>query len=91
MIGVIDKLIKDLTNELGITSVVITHEMPSIFRIADECIMLYGGKIVFQGTPAQLRNSHDPLVRQFLNGDPDGPINAPKQLSQLSDNLLGGG
>lgn len=51
MVGVIDKLIKDLTSKLGITSVVITHEMPSIFRIADEAIMLFGGKIVFRGTP----------------------------------------
>lgn len=91
MIGVIDKLIKDLTNELGITSVVITHEMPSLFRIADECIFLFQGRIVFQGSPAKLRASQDPLIQQFLNGDPEGPINAPKQLTHLSDRLLGGG
>lgn len=90
MIGVIDKLIMDLTGKLGITSVVITHEMPSIFRIADEVLMLYGGRIVFRGTPAKLRNSNDPLVRQFLNGDPEGPINAPRQLAELSDRLLAG-
>lgn len=90
MIGVIDKLIMDLTNKLGITSVVITHEMPSIFRIADEVIMLFGGRFAFRGTPQQLRNSTDPLVRQFINGDPEGPINAPRQLAELSDRLLGG-
>ncbi|MCC7508972.1 MAG: ABC transporter ATP-binding protein [Planctomycetes bacterium] len=90
MIGVIDKLIMDLTNKLGITSVVITHEMPSIFRIADEVLMLYNGRFVFRGTPEQLRRSSDPLVRQFLNGDPEGPINAPRQLAELSDRLLGG-
>ncbi|MBK8205866.1 MAG: ABC transporter ATP-binding protein [Planctomycetes bacterium] len=90
MIGVIDKLIMDLTNKLGITSVVITHEMPSIFRIADEVLMLYNGRFVFRGTAEQLRRSSDPLVRQFLNGDPEGPINAPRQLAELSDRLLGG-
>ena len=89
MIGVIDKLIKDLTSKLGITSVVITHELPSIFRIADEVLMLFNGRIVFRGSPEALRNSSDPLVRQFLKGDPEGPINAPKQLSELSERLIG--
>ena len=89
MIGVIDKLIKDLTSKLGITSVVITHEMPSIFRIADEVMMLFNGRIVFRGSPEALRNSTDPLVRQFLKGDPEGPINAPRQLSELSERLIG--
>ncbi|MCC6465631.1 MAG: ABC transporter ATP-binding protein [Planctomycetes bacterium] len=89
MIGVIDKLIKDLTSKLGITSVVITHEMPSIFRIADEVLMLFGGKIVFRGTPSDLRTSNSPVVRQFLNGDPEGPINAPRQLAELSQRLIG--
>ncbi|MBV6516511.1 MAG: hypothetical protein HPKKFMNG_02196 [Planctomycetes bacterium] len=91
MVGVIDKLIKDLTSKLGITSVVITHEMPSIFRIADEVIMLYGGKIVFQGSPGALRSSTSPLVRQFINGDPEGPLNAPRQLAELSQRLFGSG
>lgn len=91
MIGVIDKLIKDLTSKLGITSVVITHEMPSIFRIADEVLMLFQGRIVFRGTPEQLRTSNDPVVRQFMNGDPEGPINAPRQLSELSERLIGPG
>jgi len=89
MIGVIDKLIKDLTSKLGITSVVITHEMPSIFRIADEVLMLWNGRFVFRGTPEALRNSSDPLVRQFLKGDPEGPIGAPRQLSELSERLIG--
>lgn len=91
MIGVIDKLIRDLTANLEITSVLITHEMPSVFRIADEVLMLFNGRFVFRGTPEQLRNSSDPLVRQFINGDPDGPINAPRQLSELSERLLGPG
>ena len=91
MIGVIDKLIRDLTAKLGITSVLITHEMPSVFRIADETIMLFGGKIAFRGTPSELRNSTQPVVRQFVNGDPEGPINAPRQLADLSERLIGPG
>jgi phospholipid/cholesterol/gamma-HCH transport system ATP-binding protein len=91
MMGVIDKLIKDLTQKLGITSVVITHEVPSVFRIADEVLMLYGGRIVFRGTTEQLRASTDPLVVQFLKGDPEGPIGAPKQLADLSSRIMGGG
>jgi phospholipid/cholesterol/gamma-HCH transport system ATP-binding protein len=89
MIGVIDKLIRDLTAKLGITSVVITHEMPSVFRIADEVVMLFGGKVVFRGTPQELRSSNIPIVRQFVNGDPEGPINAPRQLADLSERLVG--
>jgi phospholipid/cholesterol/gamma-HCH transport system ATP-binding protein len=65
--------------------------MPSIFRIADEAIMLYGGKLVFRGTPQELRNSNSPLVKQFINGDPEGPINAPRQLAELSERLFGSG
>ena len=91
MVGVIDKLIKDLTSKLGITSVVITHEMPSIFRIADEALMLFGGKLVFRGSPQELRASRLPIVRQFINGDPEGPINAPRQLAELSERLFGSG
>lgn len=91
MVGVIDKLIRDLTIKLGITSVLITHDMASVFRIADEAMMLYGGKIVFRGTPDQLRASTSPLVRQFINGEPEGPINAPRQLSELSHALFGQG
>jgi phospholipid/cholesterol/gamma-HCH transport system ATP-binding protein len=68
--------------------VVITHEMPSVFRIADEVLMLYGGRIVFRGTPDQLKKSTDPLVVQFLKGDPDGPIGSPKQLEDISGKLL---
>lgn len=91
MVGVIDKLIHDLTIKLGITSVLITHDMASVYRIADEVMMLYGGRIVFRGTPDQLRTTTSPLVRQFVNGDPEGPINAPRQLAELSHALFGGG
>ena len=90
MIGVIDKLIRDLTAKLGITSVVITHEMPSVFRIADQCMLLFEGNFAFQGTPLELRDSSSPVVRQFISGDPEGPIYAPGQLAELAERLIGG-
>lgn len=72
--GVIDKLIKDLSQKLQITSVVVTHEMTSAFRIADRMAMLYNGSILEIGTPQEIKNSTNPVVKQFITGSPDGPI-----------------
>ncbi len=72
--GIIDKLIMDLTRKLGVTSVVVTHEMGSAFRIADRMVMLFEGRIVAEGTAEEIRGSPDPLVQQFIRGEPDGPI-----------------
>ncbi|MDX9702006.1 MAG: ABC transporter ATP-binding protein [Candidatus Auribacterota bacterium] len=71
--AVVDKLIMDLTKKLGITSIVVTHEMKSAFRIADRIAVLYKGKVVDIGTPEYIRNSKHPYVNQFINGAPDGP------------------
>jgi phospholipid/cholesterol/gamma-HCH transport system ATP-binding protein len=78
--GVIDKLMIDLSRALGITSLVVTHDMHSIFRIADLIIMLHRGRIVVCDTPENVKNSPDPLVQQFITGAPDGPI--PLRMSQ---------
>ena len=78
--GVIDKLMIDLSRALGITSLVVTHDMNSIFRIADLIIMLHRGRIVVCDTPENVRNSDDPLIQQFITGAPDGPI--PLRMSQ---------
>lgn len=72
--GIIDKLIKDLSQKLQITSVVVTHEMTSAFRIADRMAMLYNGSIIEIGTPQEIKNSKNPVVQQFITGSPDGPI-----------------
>jgi len=74
MAGVIDKLITDLSQKLGVTSVVVTHEMESAFQIADRMLMLYEGQVVASGTPDEIRWSTDDLVQQFIRGNPDGPI-----------------
>ncbi len=73
--GVIDKLILDLSQKLSITSVVVTHDMNSVFRIADRIAMLHEGKILQVGTKEEIRTTGNPLVRQFVNGEPEGPIN----------------
>lgn len=86
-IGVIDKLIMDLSRKMGITSVVVTHEIPSTMRIADKIIMLFKGKIVAEGTPDKIRNSDDPKVIQFIEGSPDGPIPFSKSLNDYGEEL----
>lgn len=86
-IGVIDKLIVDLTKKMGITSVVVTHELPSAMRISDKIIMLFKGKIIFEGSPEEIRKSDDPRVVQFINGSPDGPIPFSKSQVDLGEEL----
>lgn len=73
--GVIDKLILDLSKKLSITSVVVTHDMNSVFRIADRIAMLHEGKIIQVGAKEDFRNTANPLAKQFVNGEPEGPIN----------------
>lgn len=72
--AVVDKLIMDLSRKLLLTSVVVTHNMDSVFRIADRVGMLYQGKLLEVGTPDQIRHSQNPIVQQFINGQLDGPI-----------------
>src|SRR6201999_3269159 len=64
----IDQLIIDLNHKLGVTSVVVTHEMDSAFRIADRMVLLDRGKFIVAATPQEMRDSKDPLVHQFVNG-----------------------
>jgi len=71
---VIDHLIMDLSKKLKMTSVVVTHEMKSAFRIADRMIVLKQGKVIAEGPPEEVKNSDNPYVKQFINGELDGPI-----------------
>lgn len=73
--AVVDKLILDLSKKLLLTSIVVTHNMESIFRIADRVAMLHKGRVLEVGTPDQIRNSKNPIVQQFINGRIEGPIN----------------
>jgi phospholipid/cholesterol/gamma-HCH transport system ATP-binding protein len=72
--GSVDRLIKKMRTELGITSIVVTHDMKSVMRIADRVAMLLDGVIVFDGAPADLMATDDPRLRQFVEGRADGPI-----------------
>lgn len=72
--GVITNLISELNDRLGLTSIVVTHHVHETLPIADRVVVMANGGIVFSGTPAELQDSADPLVRQFLRGEPDGPI-----------------
>ncbi len=74
MTGVVDKLTIDLTKKLHITSVVVTHDMNSVFRIADRIVMLHMGEVLAIGTPDEIRRSKEPILQQFISGDAEGPI-----------------
>ncbi|HEX7051537.1 MAG TPA: ABC transporter ATP-binding protein [Longimicrobiales bacterium] len=69
--AVIDGLMLKMDRELGVTSVVVTHDMESAYRVADRIAMLHEGKIRFVGTPAEIRSVRDPVVRAFIEGRPD--------------------
>jgi len=84
MTAVVDKLTLDLTRNLGMTAVVVTHDMTSAFRIATRMIMLgtgpTQGTIIASGTPEEIRNHPSQEVQQFIKGEPDGPV--PLKLSK---------
>ena len=73
--GVAAKLIRTLNDTTGATSLVVSHDVPECMAISDHVILMAnGGRIVAQGTPAELMASTDPEVRQFVRGEPDGPV-----------------
>jgi phospholipid/cholesterol/gamma-HCH transport system ATP-binding protein len=72
--SVVDELIISLTEKSKVTSITVTHEMESAFRIATRMAMLYEGKIIEEGEPQTLKQSANPVVAQFLSGSTEGPI-----------------
>ena len=70
----INDLIQELNEKLSITSIAVTHDMVSAYKIADRIAMLYQGKIIFSGTPDEVKNTKDPVVHQFITGAAAGPI-----------------
>jgi phospholipid/cholesterol/gamma-HCH transport system ATP-binding protein len=84
----IDVLIRDLNRKLGVTSVVVTHEMDSAFRIADRMVLLDRGKFVISGTPDEMEKSTDPLVKQFVHGLLEGPMTDRKKADGYEQDLL---
>ena len=74
MSDIISDLVLDLKAKLGVTSVVITHDMHSAFKIADYIAFLYEGRVLLYGTPEEFRKTDNPYVKQFVNGSSHGPI-----------------
>ncbi len=85
--AVVNKLIKDLSEKLSFTSVVVTHDMKSVFEIADRVAMLYHGKVLEVGTCDEIKNSKNPMVQQFINGSFDGPIHFFQQKNDYLEDL----
>lgn len=90
MTGVVDKLTIDLTKKLNITSVVVTHDMNSVFRIADRIIMLHQGNVLQIGTPDEIKHSKNPLVQQFITGEAEGPISFFQKGDDYLEHLTSG-
>ncbi len=74
MVNAIHRLILDLHRRVGFTAVLVSHEIPEIFGIADRVAMLHQGVVVEAGPPEAIQFSTNPVVRQFITGDPEGPI-----------------
>lgn len=72
--GITARLIRDLNDALNATSIIVTHDVPETFAIADYVYMISSGRITAEGTPEELSASTDPYVRQFIKGEPDGPV-----------------
>ena len=73
-LGIVGQLIRKLNDALGITSVVVTHDIYESLKIVDYIYFVAEGRIVARGTPEDVRASTDPFVRQFVDGEPDGPV-----------------
>jgi phospholipid/cholesterol/gamma-HCH transport system ATP-binding protein len=84
----IDQLIIKLNKLLGVTSVVVTHEMDSAFRIADRMVLLDRGKFIVSGTPKEMKESTDPLVKQFVFGLTEGPLTERRRAGGYESDLL---
>jgi len=86
-LGVILRLVQRMNQALGITSIVVSHDVNELATIADDSYLIAEGRVIAQGSPQQLRDSDSSMVRQFLSGSPDGPVPfhypAPDYFEQL--------
>jgi phospholipid/cholesterol/gamma-HCH transport system ATP-binding protein len=89
-LGTAARLIRELNDAMGLTSIVVSHDLDETFHIADKVIVLANGKIAAQGTPDEVRNSADPLVHQFVNALPEGPVRFHYPASPIADDFSAG-
>ncbi len=87
--GVLVKLIKDLSDALSLTSVVVSHDVAEVLSIADYVYVIAEQKIIAHGTPAELRQTDNPQLRQFIDGEPDGPVPFHFPAAEYKKELLG--
>ena len=85
----IDRLMMDLKTEMDATSVVVTHDMPSAFRLADRLALLFNGTFVAVGSADEFRTTTNPMVRQFVDGAMEGPLVNPADQTGYQAALLG--
>ena len=71
---IINNMIVNLNKKLHVTSITVTHDMVSAYKIASRMVMLYHGRIQFDGSPDEIKNSTDPIVKQFISGSSKGPV-----------------
>ncbi|WP_240611816.1 ABC transporter ATP-binding protein [Acidiferrobacter sp. SPIII_3] len=86
--GVIVKLIRELNDALGMTSIIVTHDVVEACTIADYIYLLGEGRVIAEGTPADMKKTDAPEVRQFMGGLPDGPVAFHYPASRYLDDLL---
>jgi phospholipid/cholesterol/gamma-HCH transport system ATP-binding protein len=84
-LGIVGQLIRKLNDALGITSIVVTHDIYESLKIVDYLYFVSEGRIIAAGTPAEVRASRDPYVRQFVDGEPDGPVPFHYPAKQLTE------
>jgi phospholipid/cholesterol/gamma-HCH transport system ATP-binding protein len=72
--GVIVRLIRELNDSLGASSIIVTHDVQEALGVVDYVYFMAAGQVIAQGTPDEIRHSREPFVRQFVNGAPDGPV-----------------
>jgi phospholipid/cholesterol/gamma-HCH transport system ATP-binding protein len=87
--GVIVRLIKDLSEALGLTSVVVSHDVTEVMSIADYIYIIAEKKIIGHGTPSEISQQTSPLVQQFIQGEADGPVPFHFPAASYQDELLG--
>ncbi|WP_133405475.1 phospholipid ABC transporter ATP-binding protein MlaF [Parashewanella tropica] len=87
--GVLVKLIKELSESLNLTSVVVSHDVVEVLSIADYVYVVADKKVIAEGTPEQLRQSDNPQLQQFMGGEPDGPVPFHFPASDYKKELLG--
>ncbi len=86
--GVISRLIRSLNDSLGATSIIVTHDVQEALGVVDYVYFMAAGRVIAQGTPQEIRASHEPFVNQFVNGSSEGPVPfhypAPDYLTDLA-------